>query len=83
MTLQRTLQEARQINDAEMFVQMKRGSDSLRENESKLNKLSSESKLRPVKLFPSRDKDVLLCGKDNTFGRFFGNHHRQIDRAFR
>jgi hypothetical protein len=64
----KSLQEARNINDAEMFVQIKHGQEKLREQESRMKQLSSEGEMRSVKLFPNSLADQLFGEKGNILG---------------
>jgi hypothetical protein len=64
----KTLQEAKNTNDAEMFVQIKQGIEKLRQYESRMKQISSEVEMRSVKLFPNSLKDVIFGEKDNIFG---------------
>lgn len=65
---QKYLQDARKINDAELFVQMKNGKDNLSEIQFDLSTESCESVLWTVRLLPGRMLDTLLKEEENVFG---------------
>jgi ribosome-associated translation inhibitor RaiA len=67
-TSQKNIQEAKQSNEAELFVQLKRGNSSLQTHENTFYSLRSAKGARSVKLLPSNDIKKLLTLDEISLG---------------